>query len=282
MKNQTNKDGLSPSSLALFQSCARRYFHYKIAKTPHDSDYVDDVESLKIGSAFHKVCENNLHNLNKLKYSEVADVCVEHELDHNTYAPLIYAMCLKYRETHNDSKLKVEAVEIEIHNDGFLGYVDAVMSDKNGYWIADLKTSASYRSDIVPTLNMHPQLNLYAAFAPYLAEKLKLKGKFLGCRYRLTTKSKIKRKDKEDTKAFVQRLMLSIVSHDIVLPIETMKPSAILDIHNNVSRQILLNGGYEEAYCRNYNSCYNYFRPCQWFSKCHGVNYSERLPSNEQ
>jgi hypothetical protein len=279
LKNTTNKTGLSPSSLALFQSCERRYYHYKIAATPHDSDYVDDVSSLQIGSAFHKVLEDRLHDLKGLKYGEVAEVVAEHNLNYSEHTPLVYAMLLRYREMHTASKRKVVAVEMEIAEDGFLGYVDAIMTDqKGGWWICDMKTAASWNPSILPTLYLHPQLSLYANFSAHIATSLNLNvKKFGGCRYLLTTKSKLKQRESESAQDFTKRLYGSVASLDIGIPISKMNPSAVADIHNEVSRKILINGKSESNYCRNYNSCFTYYRPCPWFSKCHGFKYTEGL-----
>ncbi len=278
MRDKT-KTGLSPSSLALFQSCERRYYHYKIENTPHDSDYVDDVTSLQVGSAFHKILENRRHDLKGIKYGEVAAVVNEHGLNHAEYSPLVYAMVIRYREMHEASRRKVIAVEFEIAEDGFLGYVDAIMTDPNGdWWICDMKTAASWNPAILPTLYSHPQLNLYALFAPYIAESLGLDmADFAGCRYLLTTKSKLKMRDKETSEEYTKRLLGAVVSLDIEIPHEKMIPDVMGDIHNTVSRKILINGRIEGNYCRNYNSCFTYYRPCPWFSKCHGFNYTDGL-----
>lgn len=271
--------GLSPSSLSLFQGCPRRYFHKKVAVTKPDDDFDDDVESLNIGKAFHKCLEDTKHVLDGYTFAQVVEVAKAHGLTEFTHAPLLMAMLGKYKRMHERSGLRAVAFEVLIETEAFYGIVDVVLVDASGnWWIGDMKTSASYRPDLVPTLPMHPQLNLYAAHVKELAEKLELNPvRYVGCRYRLTTKSKLKRADEEGTNEYIKRLAKAVKSIDFILPKEVMRPKVIQAIHLAAGKTIEKAKTDEKKFERNYANCFSYFRPCEFFSKCHGKQFSHLL-----
>jgi len=271
--------GLSPSSLSLFQGCQRRYFHKKVAVTKPDDDFTDDVESLNVGKAFHKCLEDTRHVLDGYAFSQAVEVCKAHGLTEFTHAPLIMAMLGKYKRAHSKSGLRAIACEALIETDAFYGIVDVILVDASGnWWIGDMKTSASYRPDLVPTLPMHPQLNLYAAHVKELAEQLELNAaRYMGCRYRLTTKSKLKRMDDEGTGQYIARLSKAVKSIDFILPKEIMRPKIALGIHLAATKAIEKAKTDEKKFDRNYANCFSYFRPCEFFSQCHGKQFSHLM-----
>lgn len=271
--------GLSPSSLSLFQGCQRRYFHKKVAVTKPDDDFTDDVESLNIGKAFHKCLEDTRHVLDGYTFGQAVEVCKAHGLTEFTHVPLILAMLGKYKKAHAKSGLRAIACEVLIETDAFYGIVDVVLVDASGnWWIGDMKTAASYRPDLVPTLPMHPQLNLYAAHVKELSEQLELNAaRYMGCRYRLTTKSKLKRMDDEGTGQYVARLAKAVKSIDFILPKEIMRPKIALGIHLAATKAIEKAKADEKKFERNYANCFSYFRPCEFFSHCHGKQFSHLM-----
>jgi hypothetical protein len=277
MENSANLDavgGLSPSSLSMFLGCNRKYFHKKVAKTPIDSDADTDTRPFMVGKAFHKVLEDHRHELSGVGLAAVKKTCAEFEVEGDE-AIMIAAMLSKYREVHEATKLKAVACEVEIITEAFHGYVDVILQGPVGWWIADMKTAASYNPAILPTLPGNLQLNLYAAHAAIIAEVggLDLKA-FRGCRYRLTTKSKLIRKATEDEKSYFARVRAAVKSFDFAIPVEILKTEQTLDTHAEAFKYIRKKRK-AEHYPKNVGNCMNYNRPCEYFSQCHGFNFSE-------
>lgn len=265
--------GLSPSSFAMFSGCNRKYFHKKIAKTPIDSDADTDTRPFMIGKAFHKVLEDHAHELKGVGLEAVKKVCAEFEVEGDE-AIMVAAMLSRYREVHEAAKLKAVACEVEIVTESFHGFVDVILQGPLGWWIADMKTAASYNPAILPTLPGNIQLNLYAAHAAVISEigGLDLKA-FRGCRYRVTTKSKLIRKATEDEKSYFGRVRSAVRSFDFAIPASILKTEQTLDTHLDVFKFIKKKRN-AVNYPRNFGNCMNYNRPCEYFSQCHGFNFS--------
>jgi hypothetical protein len=189
---------------------------------------------------------------------------------------MIFAMLGKYKQTHLKSGLESLADEIELSTTRFLGYVDSVMVDKEGgWWIVDMKTAASFSQIIVPTLAHHPQLVLYSHHKSLIAAKLGLKLEdFRGCRYRLTTKTKLQHKDGEPISGYVKRCSLAIKSLDFIIPAAMVSDDGIITAHQmaveHISRTQI-----RHSYACNYDSCTQWYRPCEYFSRCHGKEFSQ-------
>jgi ATP-dependent exoDNAse (exonuclease V) beta subunit len=195
---------LSYSSAQLVVNCEQRYYHYKIAKTPNDPDYVEDYEAFNIGLAFHRVLEKNKHTKNDLK-TLIPLACQEFKIPDKV--PLIHAMILKYLELHYKTGLTCISTEFQIIDEIFIGFVDALMLEKKKWWIVDLKTAARQDEFLLPKLVLDTQLNLYAGYAAKIAELFNLKLKdFAGARYRTTTKTSISRRKGESYVDFVSRM----------------------------------------------------------------------------
>lgn len=270
--------GLSPSSLALYSSCQRKYFLKKIAKVPQDSDVPEDMENFQIGKAFHKCLEDTIHKLDGYSYDAVLKV-IEAEGLEEDFGPMIWAMLISYKSMHAKAGLKAKHCEVEVETDTFYGFVDAVLADSNGdWWICDNKTAASYSPNIIPTLFSHPQLNLYAAHFRIVAALTGLDpNKFKGCRYRLTTKSKLIRKETEELGTYIGRLTKVIKSYDFILPIERMNAATILATHDKAFDHISRHKGdlTGEHFPQNFGNCFAYYRGCEFYSRCNRKNYSE-------
>lgn len=267
---------LSPSSLSLFLSCQRKYWHKKIGDTPIDPDTEEDTEALKVGKAFHKVLEECMHELAGVSYQKVFSTVADHELVADEFAPMIFAMLGKYKAMHEKSGLKAIACEIEVRTETFLGYVDVVLVDKEGgFWLGDNKTSAAYYSNIAASLPRNPQLNLYAGHASQIATLLGLDiNNFRGCRYMVTTKSKLIRKKTEELEDYLKRLSNSVKSVDFVIPIERMAPLDFRRTHLE-ALDFIRSERRETRYSQNFGNCNQYFRSCAFFSRCHGACHSQ-------
>lgn len=270
MDTPKTHSGLSPSSFSLFQACPRKYYHYKVAKTPIDSDVSENTESLDVGKCFHKILENTRHNLNGLTYAIVVRETIDHSLNPDIHAPLIFAMLSQYKKVHEKSGLKVLACEHEIETPRFYGIVDVVLSEGKKFWIGDMKTAASFYQSLIPTLPRHPQLNLYAAHIEEIADALDLSPKnFAGCRYLLTTKSKLIQKAKETTAEYIGRLSKSVKSFDFIIPREMLDPAKVVTAHS-LAADYVYNHTRDLDYQPNYGNCMAYNRPCNYYSQCHG------------
>jgi hypothetical protein len=272
-----DKPGLSPSSLQLFQSCSRKYYLKKVAKVDIDPDQKEDTEALNIGKAFHKVLEDTKHDVTGIKYAQVEKTAKGYDLDPEFHAPMIFAMLGAYKKVHDKAALRAIACEVEVETETFYGFVDAIFHDFSGkWWIADIKTAASYTPGLVPSLPKHQQLNLYAAHADVIAKMLGLEmADYGGIRYRVTTKSRIGRKAGEQLKDFIERLSKSVQSYDVVIPKEIMSPSDALEVHLDAFARV--KSKEENNFPRNYTSCYLFYRPCEFWSRCHGRKYSDEL-----
>lgn len=268
--------GLSPSSLALFQGCNRKYFYKKVVKYPIDTDTSDDLLSFAIGKAFHKVLEDTKHELEGVPLTKVVEVCTSFGLDGDEWSPMVAAMLMQYKAMHKNAGLSAHTCEVIVETDQFYGIVDVILVDKDmNWWIGDMKTAGTWRPEMdVPKLPRHPQLNLYAYHHLELAEMLDLDpDKFKGCRYRVTTKSKLVKKVSESVYEYIQRMREKIISLDIILPIAIMAPGSIYGIHQTAARYIAeFSPKLDEAsFDQNFGNCTAYFRPCEFWSRCHGA-----------
>lgn len=269
---------LSYSSATLLKNCSQKYYLYKVAKVPKDPDAAEDNEAFNVGKAFHYILEESNHTENRLG-ELLAEAVKSFEVEE--HAAMIHAMLLRYLRLHQNSKLKVVKCELAVMNDIFEGFIDAVMSEDSGaWWIVDLKTARTLADTTIARINHDTQLNLYSYFYKEIGEALGLDPeKFAGARYRVTTKSSLTQKAKEDYNAFVLRTAANIKSYDIIIPKEKM---VMEDTYRNHVKlyyraQNLFNGG--EAPEKNMSYCDSFFRPCEYFSQCFGKTFTESKAS---
>jgi hypothetical protein len=269
----------SHSSVGLFKGCQRRYFHYKVAKTKIDSDASNDTRALRIGSCTHKILEDSNHEGSNITKAIMEEAFREEKFPAGDQDRImIMVMVEKYLQLHKKSQLSIIVCEIEIGDDDVIGYVDAVMGQSDGgWWIVDLKTAARLGAQLLSSLHKDPQLNLYSSYAPQIAEKLGLDlDKFMGIRYRVMTKSVLKKKNLETSAAFRLRLLEKIESYDIAIPVEDMDPEATkADTMRTLDQMRGLLRMKESDVPQNFGNCFNYFRPCQWWSHCYKKPFTE-------
>jgi len=254
---------LSYSSMKTLQSCEQKYHHYKIAKTPNDSDY-QESDALGLGKAFHYVLERTLHQ----DYSDqlIIEAMGENKVDFSQ-KDLLSVMLKKYVEFRKASGIKVVKCELPLGTSSYLGFIDYIAVQGNKWFIGDLKTAARHDENILSQLPLDPQLNLYAHFAEdlYLAVPAIVGKQFAGCLYSQTLKSKA------GTYAGLEKGVKVI---ETFIPVEAMNPELTWSLFNEVhDRAVELNRG--EAPRKNFSSCFNYFSPCQYFSQCHGKTFTD-------
>ena len=269
---------LSYSSLMTLMGCQQKYVHHKILKTKPDSDHREG-DALTIGKCFHQVLEDTLHtNLDLDRNLKLSMKDYPLKDDWNLR---VKAMLIAYTKMHALSGLEVRAVEIEVLEDNFVAYIDAIMTGPNGeWWIVDLKTAARWDKNLMKTLPYDFQLSLYSMRYQKIAKDLSLDPKkFMGCRYRATTKpSLFKQRAGETDGAFVMRMAERITSTDVVVKLEELKKfwGRVNEMSTNYTNMaIKLKEGATPA--PNYGECFKYFKPCRFWSQCHeGVIYSDK------
>ena len=259
------KTTLSYSSMKTVLTCQQKYHHNKVANTPKDADY-EESDALGLGKAFHKVLETTLHE----SYNDglIVAAMAEFNVD-STDKALLTAMLDNYVKVHKLSGLKVVKCELKLTTPVFLGFIDFIAQGENGWWLGDLKTASRHDPSLLPRLHKDPQINLYSYFAEEIGNSLKMAGKFLGFRYRQSIKSKA---------GTAIGLAKGTPTYDIEIPASALNPketwSNFLEAHQLISE--LHNG---LAPKKNFNACYDYFRPCEYFSQCHGCLHSEGNPA---
>jgi hypothetical protein len=237
-----------------------------------DTDVDRDEGALNIGKAFHMVVEKCKHD-KQPTLALVKEACKVHSCVDSQ--ALVHAMTMKNYKLHKRTGLTCLATEFEISNPIFIGYVDAVLGDKLGWWVTDLKTASNLSDTKVARLHKDVQLNLYASFAEMIAKMFKLDpAKFRGARYRVTTKSLIKPLKDEAYESYVKRLYSAIESIDVIVPREIMAPEKAFALHKRLhALSMALREGKIKPR-QNYSHCDSYFTPCEFWSKCHGDNFT--------
>jgi hypothetical protein len=271
--------GLSYSSFTEYSACPRKWFYRKVLKYPIDSDASEDTEAFSIGKAFHKALENTKHNLNGFTFSDCISVCAEFDVVEEDTVAMVFSMLTRYKRVHEKTNLKVAACEVTIDLPLFFGVVDAILyDDEAGWWICDLKSAGSLPESTIRSANSHAQLCIYSQYHKEIAAAVGISNiPFLGCRLRITTKSRITRKSGEEIGEYIKRMSAGTRSIDIVVPKEVMNIANISFIHEQTANKILTAKPEDiDSYPCNFGNCFSYFRPCTHYSRCHGKNYTEQ------
>lgn len=275
--NKRDHNLLSYSSSQLLQGCQTKYYFTKVVKLPPDPDSEDSRLAMDMGTIFHAILEENNHEVEGVEIQSLEKYFkaegLGKEINFEEHGPLMVAMLQKYKKLHKEQGLKAIACEVEVIDEKFIGYIDVLMHDpKNGDWfIVDLKTSGRFDPKIAARLPSDPQLNLYAYYSAALAEKFNLPlSKYRGALYRVTTKTTTKKKDGETFMAYSKRLEKSVDSYQITVPHELMAPEETRDnfLRMYQLKEDIRTGAVKPS--KNLSFCDSYFRPCQFWSKCHG------------
>lgn len=275
---------LSYSSMKDLSSCEAKYYYRKVAQVAKDAD-AEESDALGVGKAFHEYLEDVLHG-EKFHLQPFGLHIHGKALEHNVVdeAPLIAAMAFAYMKLHMASGLKVVKCEQAIETPKFIGYIDVILKDdSDGWWIGDLKTAAKFDDKKVAQLPKDEQLNLYSYFAKMLAPHFDLDpAKFRGCRYRVTTKTKSQIKDGESLLDFAKRMhdKGSVMSYDAIIPVSIMDIETTWKHFEHMQeRAVAINNG--EAPTKNLGNCMSFFRPCDYWSQCHGKCFTDMTAKPE-
>lgn len=254
------------------KTCEAKYCYKYTLGINKDSDAEEDASALTFGKCFHTVCEHTNHEARLFTPDILTRAAFEGQVNGENCTK-VFACLKSYYQLHAASKLKCIGVELEIGNEEYIGYIDAIMADANGnWWIVDLKTSGMVVESLFARLHMDTQLNLYAAFAYQVADKLKVPlEKFAGCRYRVVSKPRTVPKAGEGYESYAARA--NVETYDVEVPLDVLNPrealEEILDGRAKAKEITVTNCKKNRANCIFYN------RPCEYFSQCHGKTYTE-------
>jgi predicted CopG family antitoxin len=276
---------LSYSSANLLRNCERKYQYYKVEKIEADKDSARDNSHFGLGKAFHYVNEIGMHQ-KPAKIGELLEKCVvDKEIGmEEKDAGLVHAMLLQYWRLRSKQDFEAVGCEYQISDKKVIGYVDLIEKLPDGRWtISDLKTAASFYESKISELSRDRQLNLYASYYKEIAKHYKLDPeKFIGCRYLVTTKSKAVQQGRESYSDYVMRLVekKNVKSYAVFIPKELMDLEGAKKEHLELyKRSVAIRKGAKTK--QNFTYCQAYFRPCEYFSQCHGMSYSEFQESNK-
>lgn len=264
---------LSYSSMNEILGCEQKYAFRKVLKVEQDDDYAQETDAMDIGSVMHKCLEDCYHDLTGFKITTLKREIEAYPqtLDFEQHGPLLWAMLRRYKVMHEALGLKAIAVETELTSSGeFKGFVDLVLDEKDGIWVTDLKTAATISKFLLARLKDDRQLNLYVH---YYKKLVKPKKKILGAKYRVVTKSRLKRKKSETFAAFSNRIYDGIRAYEYTVPADILDTVTAVDAFKAVSkRQKQLHKN--AVATRNYGFCESFHRPCEFWSRCHGQNFT--------
>ena len=268
---------MSNSSFNQISTCEMQYSHRKIFKGEVDSDADTNQKHFRIGSCFHEILEHCLHIMPNSTPDAIYASFEQHSIDDPKDRGLIIAMCNKYYALHAKSNLTVIGCEDEVGDERTLGYIDAIMKDPDGYWyIVDLKTAKRFNTNLLARLKRDSQLNLYAYFRKQIADKYGLSmEQFDGVLYRVTEKVERVMRADEDEWEYAERIEPKVNSYSIHIPADELDPigayQAVIAAQERAME--IRDKGAEPR--QNFGACFNYFRPCDYFSKCYGYLNSE-------
>jgi len=270
---------LSHSSANLLRGCEQKYVFYKVKGMEKDEDFDDNQEHFNVGKAVHFILEESLHVWDREQFFALVSQAASH-FDCQHKEELLAAMAFKGLQIHKREKLHTVHCEFKIVTEHTLGYVDLIACDDDkNWWIIDLKTSKKLSELTVAKLKNDYQLNLYAAHIKLIAKGLNLDPKkYMGCRYRVITKSTAKRSAKETIEGYMKRVIDKnwIKGYEIVIPKEDMDPDTVLKNHRALWRRAKKLHEGSKPTC-DYAHCSSFFRPCEYYSHCHGDTFTNSL-----
>ena len=215
-----------------------------------DSDAPRETLALDIGKCLHQCLEDTNHELKGYTAEKIRENMERYDVPPSKY-DLLEMMLRNYRDLHEASDLKCVVAEERLQNDEFIGFIDAIMEDKEGRkWIVDVKTAARKNQFLPSKLPRDKQLNLYLY-------ELSKAYDVAGCRYRVVYKSK------------------SGGAEEYTIPREVMDPEGMWEQFRHLRARQEQLWAVPRLAKKNFNNCDSYFRPCEYWSRCHGANYTD-------
>jgi hypothetical protein len=264
---------LSYSSLTQLQGCQRKYYYRKVKKYAPDFDA--DTDALITGKIYHSLLEVSGHTKPTREHAEAVLNVPEYgeaiAKNHEIFASAL-ACAYGYARLRDKYPVRLLAAEKEIQSDNFLGYIDAIVEDDDGWYILDLKTAAMINERKAAQLHRDLQLNLYVA----QLHQLELDPfAFRGCLYNVVQKSKQKRYSNEKFTEYAERANTQCV--EFFIPHQKMNIQAAIEMHERyhiIAEQ--LHGNIEDHEVpQNFGYCESFFKPCEFWSKCYGNKHDD-------
>lgn len=282
---------LSYSSANLLRNCEQKYAFYKVSKTDKDPDAGGDTSHFNLGTSFHYILEMSMHQKPE-KMGQMLEYCVQELGLKEDDTGLLHAMILQYLRLRKQGNFRAIACEYKIDAKNTLGYVDVIEVVDKGqekifdmeWTISDLKTASTFYESKIAELSKDRQLNLYGSYHEEIAKAYGLDPKkFIGCRYLVTTKSKAKQRAKESYNDFVMRLVegKNVKSFAVFIPKALMDFKGARKEHEDLYKKSMKLRSGKAKPTKNFTYCQAYFRPCDYFSQCHGMTYTEFLENNQ-
>jgi hypothetical protein len=287
------------------KSCIRKAYLKYVLRVPPDCE--EDQSAFFFGTVFHRYLEDTMHTPEpvetvvspgmksvvvpcyvsqaKLDLAWDAEIVEAHQSVKDWDVKKVEVTKLQIASAlqtffmrHVKSGLKAVGCEVEIAHKNLIAYVDVVYTDPSGtWWIGDLKTASSLNAQALQaSLHKNLQLSIYATYKEDIAKILNLDvKKFGGVRYLSTTKSKaaVIRPFKEFACKNTSE------SYDIVVPqylLADVTPTLDdqLELVEKLEALASLGTPASQVSC-NYGACFDYFRPCIYWSHCYGQKFGE-------
>jgi RecB family exonuclease len=280
---------LSNSGVNTLQTCERKFVLKYIARVPVDPDHISP-DYFAVGNVFHKTLELTKHEWKLFNMEMYKSIVKSYNLDIVEDGAKIASMLRAYWRLHARESLEVVACEVKFDNGATNGIVDVIMRDNehNVWWIVDLKTTGTVDANLPARIKRDPQLNLYAAFRTELAHKYNLDvERFAGIRYREAYKPRIKAKVGETFEQYTMRCEDTASVREIVVTVDELDSNtAFAEFTQLAQRAYELHGQFAatKSLCGrcNLNACFNYARPCEYFSWCYGDTFSESIQNKSR
>lgn len=273
---------MSYSSACLVNKCQRKYWLSKVAQEKPDLDSSVDTEAFTYGKVYHEVIEKARHRRPDNLKDCVITVGRNHGMDREQIFK-VYSMCDRYFKGREKTGLLEVASEISFQTEDFIGYIDAILKDPegDGWWILDLKTSTRISPTLGSRIHRDIQLNFYTVFASDVAHSLGLSPqKFRGVRYSICARPQAKPKRTETLREYVSRVNVNL--DEFFVESQHLRPELAKDFVSQARRKQLELFKVEslEETTPNFLVCEDYFRPCEFWSKCYGhtVTATEKIP----
>jgi hypothetical protein len=272
---------MSYSSRKDLHTCARKWFFKKVAKVNRDDDLVEDDIHLRLGTAYHSLLEINEEHRratpNQAHYlATELDLEPEHEGQ-------ILAMAWAYSEFFSRLGVNCVAFEHRLLSDSVLGYIDRIyLNPQTREWyIVDHKTAKKMSNGLPERLLRDEQTHSYFSFVDDICESLGLEmEKFSGCCYTVCYKPQYKMKAGETPFDYATRVLPKIkIEQFTFMPDEkfTKQVRGGLEADWMYQQSVKKKSEQDPDWTPppNFNSCFDYFRPCPYWSRCYGRKYTE-------
>jgi len=284
---------LSHSARTTLYTCQRKWL---FAKTHVEKDFdAPDDENLRFGSAVHHVLEhtNRVRQDQERILELTREAGEKYRMGHKLHG--IYYCAQNYFDMHLKSGLECLYSEVRFDLGWWVGIVDEILYDNTHkvWWIGDTKTTG--RAEIekwTASLKFDPQMMTYAAFHIEIARVLqdpKIRPEnFAGCRYRPTLKLGDTRDAEPLPEETCHDYWVRQIGKKIRGKVKAEKECAwdfvieygagdIYKLRSDHIRHLLSDlclaeniYHYRQIASRNYGSCMAWFRPCEYWSRCHG------------